>query len=365
MYRKAIAVIITVTFLILLELVFLYLQKRIVLSDRSAAEVEERSKIFSASLLAFGDINLGRSAGQRILQGEIDFPFEKINVRKYSADIVFANLESPLSDQNGKTVDPKNNLVFTGPPQGAESLSRAGITVVSTANNHALDFGVKALAETIENLHSQQVLHVGTSIDKEKLFQPLIIEKNKIKFAIFAITSFVNFSPKNWRNVVASLDIVTIGKYIARYRNSVDFVILSYHGGVEYANKPATTVIQFAEWCINNGVDVVLGHHPHVTYGINVVTDLSPEALTKGGKIIVHSLGNFIFNQPQHYWTQRSYGIKIRFEKTSAKRNIAIEKIIPLRVAKQTTELTDSAEVNKLIQRTQKLSNINVSQYWK
>ena len=355
LYKKAVTGIIIVSFLILLQLIFIFLQRKNERQENLDADSRETPRLFRATLLAFGDINLGRKVGTRIFHGEINHPFEKIDLRADSADIVFANLESPLSDQNGVTVDPKNNLVFTGPSQAAKSLANAGITLVSTANNHALDFGTKALGETIENLQKENILHIGTSKSRERLFDPLIIEKNNIKFAIFGVTASVNFSPKNWRNSVAYADTVELLKQIERCRNSVDFLIVSYHGGIEYTNKPVKKAVSFAEWCVRNGADLVLGHHPHVTFGITQAN----------GKIIVHSLGNFVFNQPQYYWTQRSYGVKFFFAKSDTGKSVRIEKIFPLNVGRQTERLTDSTELKKLLARTNKLSNFDVSLYWK
>ena len=120
-------------------------------------------------------------------------------------------------------------------------------------------------------------------------------------------------------------------------------------------NQGIRTAVNFAKWCVRNGIDLVLGHHPHVTFGI-----------TRGnGKIIVHSLGNFVFNQPQQYWTRRSYGIKFFFAKSDTGKSVGIEKILPLNVGRQTERLTDSTEYKKLLARTNKLSNFDVSLYWK
>ncbi len=267
---------------------------------------------------------------------------------------MFANLECQVSFQNGETVHPKYNLVFTAPPEATTTLQHSGINVVSTANNHALDYGFKALRETIENLKKANILFVGTSNDEKKLFDPLIIEKNNIKIAIFAVTSFVNIALKDWKKSITSMDTVILKSKIAQIRDSVDVVILSYHGGAEYIDAPIKKVRDFAEWCTSNGVDIFLGHHPHVTFGIE----------KKDKKFIVHSLGNFIFYQPQHYWTQRSYGLKFVFEKNDSSTNIDIQKFYPVNVSMQTKRLDDSTELTKLFNRTQKLSNFDLTQYW-
>jgi poly-gamma-glutamate capsule biosynthesis protein CapA/YwtB (metallophosphatase superfamily) len=353
--RSQIAVVAAVAFLVSAEIVLHRLdEKRVRNSTQKEFVPDSIHPVFRATFLAFGDVNLGRWLGQKIIKGDIDFPFARINLTKDSADIIFANLECPLSDQKGETGDPKNNLVFTGPPQGTQTLKNAGITVVSTANNHAFDYHEKAVYETLDRLTAAGILHVGSSKSKEKLFDPIIIEENNIKIAIFAVTAFMNFTPKNWQNVVASSDTIRLLEKIKKVRNTVDVVVLSYHGGVEYADHPAEKVKQFALWCVNNGVDIFIGHHPHVTFGIEKI----------GHKIVIYSLGNFVFYQPQQYWTQRSYGVQIRFEKKDSVTTYKIERILPLEVSFQTRLLNDSIEVQKLFTRTQKLSNFDLKPVW-
>ncbi len=353
-YKKVIASIVAITILILTELVLLTYKQASSIQNTQLVEHIQKPKRSSVSFLAFGDINLGRTVGQKILKVNVDYPFEKYDIKEDSADIVFANLECQVSYQKGETGHPKYNLIFTAPPEATTTLQHSGIDVVSTANNHALDYGYKALGETIENLKQANILFVGTSNSEETLFNPLIIEKNNIKIAIFAVTSFVNIALRDWKKSIASPDTILLKTKINQIRDSVDVVIVSYHGGVEYNDAPIDNVRKFSEWCIRNNVDIFLGHHPHVTYGVEKI----------GKRFIVHSLGNFIFFQPQHYWTQRSYGLKFMFEKYNSTTNITIQKFYPINVSMQTKRLNDSIEVKKLLNRTQKLSNFNVTQYW-
>lgn len=306
-------------------------------------------------VIAYGDINLGRNVGQKILKGDTTFPFNKIDLFLDSADIIFANLESPISEQNGETVSPKSNIVFTAPPLAARTLKQAGLTILSTANNHALDYGVDGAIETINYLQQQNILHIGTSLTSDSLFKPVIIEKNKIKFAIFAVTEFVNFNPKQWWKVVAPIDTLRLKEELSRVRDKVDVIILSCHGGTEYGQQPSESIRQFALWCATNGVDLFLGHHPHVTYGVEKINR----------SILILSLGNFIFYQPQMYWTQRSYGVSFMFEKKDRHVKYDIERFIPLSVGFQTHRMTDTAEIRKLKERTQQFSTIELTTYWK
>ncbi|MBP9211774.1 MAG: CapA family protein [Bacteroidetes bacterium] len=354
---KAAAGIIVVTVLLILLIVVRAL--RTLPEPREPAFIEPSETpepvVSTVTFLAFGDVNLGRTVGQRILKVDVHFPFRKYSIPEDSADIVFANLECQVSDQKGETGHPKFNLIFTAPPEAITTLKASGIDIVSTANNHAVDYGIDALKETVDRLTAANIPFVGTSKEKENLYRPLIYEKNNIKFAIFGVSAFVNMTFKGWRDHVAVPDSVKLAEQIAAVRDSVDVVILSYHGGVEYTDKPADHVKRFAEWSVLNGVDLFLGHHPHVTFGVQ----------QRGKSIIVHSLGNFVFYQPQHYWTQRSYGIKFLFRKEGDSTSMAIDRFIPVNVSMQTKRLTDSTESAKLFRRTQQLSNFDLQQYWK
>jgi len=349
-YSKAIFGITAVTLLIIAEVILLSIERKISIPIVGG----KIDTTYSVQFLAFGDVNLGRTVGQKILKISPQYPFERYSISQDSADIVFANLESQISDQKGETGHPKFNLIFTAPPEAIATLQQSGIDIVSTANNHALDYGIAALEETIDRLQHSNIPFVGTSKRKENLFRPLIFEKNKIKFAIFAVSAFVNMTFKDWRNYLATPDTVRLLKEITSVKDSVDVVIMSYHGGVEYIDRPVQKVKDFANWSADHGVDIFLGHHPHVTHGI----------AKRGKSFIVHSLGNFVFFQPQHYWTQRSYGVKFLIEKKDSVTNIQITKLLPVNVSMRTERLKDSTERSKLIQRTQKLSNIDLSSYW-
>ncbi len=342
---KIIAGVAIALFFVLSEIFITYLStKKIEKAESKVIRVD------SVSFIAFGDVNLGRTVGKKILAGDTLFPFKKFALQTDSNTILFANLESQLSNQNGETEHPKYNMIFTGPPLGSTALKMGKISVVSTANNHAFDYGKRALLETIENLTNDSILFTGTSNDKKKLYNPLFIKKNNIKFAIFAVTDVMN-SAVGWEDFVALTDTAKLFPQIRLFRDSADVIVLSYHGGNEYSEKPSKKIIDFAKKSIEQGVQIFLGHHPHVTYGIEKI----------GSSFAVHSLGNFVFYQPQFEWTQRSYGVKFIITKNDSNViTIDFQKIIPIRASLQPEAMLDSIEIQKLIHRTQKFSNIRI-----
>lgn len=316
----------------------------------SGSRNDRRQWRHAATMLVFGDVNLGRAVGQKILNGEIDYPFQKISLEANSVDIVFGNLESQLSDQGGETQDPRHNLIFTGPPNGAKALTSFGFTHVSTANNHAFDYGKDALVETLDHLDDEGIAHVGTARSVEDLYQPLVFERGGIRFALFAVTDLMNFK-KGWHDFVAVADTGKLFPALREAASLVDVVVVSFHGGEEYGDEPASRVKNFAENCVRQGTKVFLGHHPHVPYGIQAMN----------GCYIFHSLGNFVFYQPQLFWTQVSMCAELRFEKNDTTTTVASVECIPLHAGYQPSMLSDSTIAWQLQHRVQSLSNIPIT----
>jgi len=247
------------------------------------------SKKSTLRILAVGDINLGRELGRKwLLRGQITYPFEQTKGLISSADIAFANLESPLSDQRGIT-EGATNLIFTGPPEGADSLAYAGFDVVSTANNHAWDFGLRALRETIQNLRRVGIRSIGTGETLEEAYAPAVIKKNGWRIAFFAVTHVLNGSPEDSpaAHHIALADPERLRRLVNEASRRADLIVLSYHGGTEYTTRPTPETERFARAMIEAGVDIFLGHHPHVLQKIEWYR----------GHPILYSLGNFVFRQ--------------------------------------------------------------------
>jgi len=315
-------------------------------SQEQAADGAGTHDTSIARLLAVGDVNLGRKVGQEILKGDTLYPFVSVRDSFASYDLVFANLESQLSDQKGETQSPRNNLIFTGPPDGCMSLKYAGVTVVSTANNHALDYGIRGLRQTLANLDASGVLHAGTATDSAGRYRPVMITSHGIRIAILACTDVMNMEDPVWRRYVAPADTSLLLPEIRAIRDSADFIIVSYHGGEEYADAPTVRTRHFARQVIDGGADLFLGHHPHVPYGVEEYE----------GKYIVHSLGNFVFWQPDRFWTQRSFAFSALLQKDREGTRVASFRCLPVRCGLQPEFLTVPGEGDTVLERIRTLS---------
>ena len=301
----------------------------------------------SVWLLAVGDVNLGRVVGQEILKGDTLYPFRYVADTLAHYDVVFGNLECQLSDQRGETQSPKNNLVFTGPPAGSRSLRQANMTIVSTANNHALDYGFVAHHQTIANLEESGIVFAGTSRDSAGLFIPTVFTRRGMRFALFACTDIMNMTNPVWRRYVAAADTGRLLPAIRKVRDSVDCVVVSYHGGNEYADAPTRRTRELARQIAGAGADLVLGHHPHVPYGLSV----------EGTTLVAYSLGNFVFYQPQRYWTQRSFALAAELVRDTAGVHIRATRILPVVAGRQPRFLAAGASADTIVTRVRMMSS--------
>ncbi len=256
-----------------------------------------------------GDVNLGRACGQRLLTDAKYDPLSGVAPVWADADLRFVNLESVLSEQHGETQSPSHGLVFTGPPAGADALARAGIDLVSTANNHAWDYAKRGLFETLENLDRVGVAHAGTGLDERAAYRPVIVRVHGVSLALFAVTQVWNlgvFSEEEARHHVAWADFARLREALLRARSESDFVIVSYHGGEEYTGVPLPKTRAFVAAVMSLGVDAVIGHHPHVPQGIG----------WEGTRPIFYSLGNLVFDgRASLPWTRASFIGRLHFQR--------------------------------------------------
>ncbi len=305
----------------------------------------------SVSLLLFGDVNLGRMVGQELVHGDPGYPFRFVNSTLSKADVVFVNLESQLSDQGGETQHPKYNLIFTGPPEGAASLRQANVSVVSTANNHAFDYGMRALRETIVHLQSVGIQFVGTTFDSVAGAIPAIVEKDGVRIGFLAYAQFVNLKGP-WAGRIAVYDSVQCRRDIEELRPQVDLVVVSYHGGVEYTDGPSSKLRHELELLIEAGADLVVGHHPHYVQGIE----------TYHGKLIFYSLGNFVFYQPQRELAMVGLGAELTLVRRDGKTQVEHARLIPFRAGLQPAFTLTKTEEESFFMRLKKLSPAFIEQ---
>lgn len=259
-------------------------------------EIEKTSeKPKEAVITAVGDVTLGYD-GHHLepilerLNEEDAFNYPFANVRDNFQGVVFCNLEGTLTIHR-KRLPKKFN--FKADPKYIDCLTRAGIDIVSIANNHTMDYCTEGLEETIETLDSRGIKHAGAGINLEGARKEVYINENglNICFIAYSMTGPEQvFAGKDKAGTSGSYSKDAIKSFIEedfkRARQNSDFIITSFHWGIERQYYPTAVQKELARHAIDNGANVVLGHHPHVLQGI--------EEYNNG--IIFYSLGNFMFS---------------------------------------------------------------------
>jgi len=257
----------------------------------------ELAKAREINLVLVGDVMLARGVANQIKKSD-DFNYPFLNVADFlnSADLVFGNLEGPISEQ-GKNQG--SVYSFKAEPGVVQGLSFAGFSVMSLANNHILDWGTQAMLDTVDLLGARGIKTVGAGRDYDSANQPVILERNGTKIAFLAYTNLLpkSFAARENTSGISDFDISKIKAKIEELKTRADLVIVSMHWGEEYQTKANLSQQKIAHELIEDGADLVVGHHPHVPEEIEQYNPPPRKATEGRGGWIIYSLGNFVFDQ--------------------------------------------------------------------
>jgi poly-gamma-glutamate synthesis protein (capsule biosynthesis protein) len=219
-----------------------------------------------------------------------------------SADLAFANLETPVAPRTGPGA---RSFVFNAPPSTVRALRRAGVSLVSVANNHIFDQGRPGFEETLANLHELAMPYVGAGPAGSEA-GPWFFEANGLRIAFLAYARFFNQSGNECPTAPAReirsclraslLDPERAVSDVKAAAQAADAVVVSLHWGDEYRRQPSEPDVALAHRLVEAGALLVLGHHPHVLQPIELHP--LPDGRTA---LIAYSLGNFVSNQSRNY----------------------------------------------------------------
>ncbi len=235
---------------------------------------------------AAGDVLLDRGCRTMIRRHGPDYLFGGVGDFIRAQDLAFCNLECPMSSR-GKPA--AKDIDFRADSSHVEVLKRSGFDIFSLANNHMLDYGPQALSDTKSILEANGLATVGAGANRSEAVRARIVRRNGITFAFLAFVTVpqVGIAYRTEMPCTAMGDSSLIGAEIDRVRKEADFVLVSFHWGVEYTPRPSMEQVRLARFCIDRGADLIIGHHPHVIQSIEKYR----------GKFILYSLGNFVFDQ--------------------------------------------------------------------
>ncbi|WP_449241277.1 CapA family protein [Desulfoscipio gibsoniae] len=242
----------------------------------------------SVCLVAVGDIMLSRYVAQKIKEyDDPSFPFAGVKWYLQGGDIVFGNLEGPVTP--GREIQIPE-MVLRADPCMAPALKDAGFDILSLANNHVPDFGKQGILDTMHYLDSTAINYAGAGRNEEAAFAPRYMDVKNVRLAFLAFNDATVVPNSYLAGDGPGTAVMEPGKVAAAVRkaaDNADFTVVSLHAGIEYASEPDDTQVYFAHLAIDAGADLVLGSHPHVVQKVEQYR----------GKYILYSLGNFIFDQ--------------------------------------------------------------------
>lgn len=279
---------------LLLATVFWYVTQRspVVVPAPSSVPIQASVKDKEESFLRLGfvgDIMLDRGVKLRIDKkggGNFDFAFARSREALRSFDIVFGNLEGPISlrgEHRGSIYS------FRMHPDAALALKNAGFDVLSLSNNHMGDWGMLALSDTQKYIEEQGIVAVGVGNNAREAYAPQIIERGGVRFGFVAFSDFNPYleATQDTSGIAIASSRGKMRAAIGDARRRSDIVIVSFHFGEEYEPTPGARQRTLAELAVESGADLVIGHHPHVVQALEQYK----------GAYIIYSLGNFVFDQ--------------------------------------------------------------------
>lgn len=312
--------------------------------------VEEPKEDLHFSMSVIGDIMCHNSQYKDAYNSSTDtydfsYVFEDIKNYISEADIAIGNLETTFA---GKARGYSNYPTFNTPEQLAYNLKDFGIDVVSTANNHCMDKNYSGLVSTINYLNDAGISHVGTNTSVKDQNTILVKNVNGIKITFLAFTYGTNGIPipsdKSYAVNLIDENLILNQISLAKQQNP-DLICVSMHWGNEYQIKQNAEQERLTNLLLQNGVDIILGSHPHVLQPMEKKTITLEDGSTKDC-FVIYSLGNFMSGQTITN-TRNSVILNMNFTKNGESEKTTIDSVsyIPIYMYKSSSVRTQRYRV--------------------
>lgn len=295
---------------------------------------EDKEEVYTASMVMVGDYlihsSLYKEANRNANYNGYDFKpmlelikpiVSKYDIKYYNQETILGGTEIGLSDYP----------TFNSPYEAGDDMLDAGFNLVSLATNHTMDRGRKAISNSRNYWNNKEnVLAVGSYTSEEEKNEIHIKEVNNIKYTMLNYTYGTNGIPvpkgseylvNVWPTDLTINDPKRDKKYqeykeqvkqdIEKVKDKVDVLIVAMHWGVEYTNTPTAYEIDSAEFLASQGVNIVIGTHPHVVQPVTWIDDT----------LVIYSLGNFISAQSQDLNYNKVVGLMSSLEITKTVKN--------------------------------------------
>lgn len=220
-------------------------------------------------------------------------PFKGVSNVTSNVDLLLINFENAATT-SGNAV--KGDVPLKCSPNYVPLAKANNRTIASLANNHAFDYGITGMEDTINNLKNANITPIGAGENEEEAHTAVITDIKGRRITILNYMDYDNFKEYSYDVMpyaneshpgYSAYDSEDAKNQINNARSDSDLILVYMHFGNEYSRSPNENQKKIAHELIDYGADIVLGSHPHVTQGIEVYN----------GKPIFYSLGNFIFDQ--------------------------------------------------------------------
>lgn len=258
-------------------------------------------------LVAVGDIMLGGRATRPMREFGDDYPFRGVQPLLSRTPVVLGNLEGPLAKRASPA---ERNFSYRVPPATAMAMRRAGVNVVTLANNHLVDCGRKGVLETLEAVESAGVIAIGAGRNTAEAHRGAVVDASGLKLGLLGYY---------WNRRCAATATApgsamdppdALRDDIAALRPRVDRLVVTFHWGIPYEREPSPVDRDKARLAIDLGADAVVGHHPHIVQPFEV----------HRGKPIFYSVGNFTFGSGN----SRGEGLLLAFDFGFSRTRVAV-----------------------------------------
>ena len=260
-------------------------------------------------VLAFGgDVIAHEAVRVAAARGGYEAIAEGAREALHGVDLAFANLESPVTERAVR----RGDMIFHADDALVGAIRGVGFEVVSVANNHAYDQGRAGLADTLEAVERHGLVAVGAGATYQSACEPRWIERRGIRIAFLARTLVMNFEEAPARGMPE--------------------VCMLAEGPLQRA--PRREQVEAAHRLAGAGVDLVIGHHPHVLQPVESVRGPSGHET-----LVAYSLGNLISNQGFAFEPARGH------EPDGDTRDVAILRVVVEKVAAGATRIADVSAI--------------------
>jgi poly-gamma-glutamate capsule biosynthesis protein CapA/YwtB (metallophosphatase superfamily) len=245
---------------------------------------------------------LGRKVGEALTAAPVGrLVAPDVVAAARDADLFVLNLECCISERGSPWPNPRKPFFFRAPPRATELLRLLGVGCVTLANNHALDYGTEALADTVAFLDEAGIAHVGAGMDLQAARAPKLLSVGGLTVGVVGFSDHpLDFAAADNRPGVAYADLQDglpewVVRGVSALTGEADVVLVTPHWGPNMTAAPVPAVRAAAGALRDAGATLVAGHSAHVFHGVD-----GP---------ILYDLGDFLDDYAVDSWLRNDLGL--------------------------------------------------------